>query len=166
MEEFNKIKPLDDGDIARIMSHIVRGGDEAINNSNKIFTEFRNMITELIRLIESNIEDDDLEEIAELDRLKRLISLAPEEQIFLRCKDKIWLTREQLLNKDLEWFIGKECSHLIKNDKNKEFIETLMRIVKRKFLELDEEEKDEYWKYIHKLLNIVARFQKIIVNIN
>jgi hypothetical protein len=177
MDEFKSIKPLTDDDIANIITLISKKGIEHVDKANKLFVDFKNGINVMIGMLDDylsvkdgmkkSLSDEDIEEKAELDRLKRLIGFTPDDQLFLRCKDKIWVTRNHLVNKNIDWFINIEYNHLIKKDQNKTFIETLIGIFKNIIKDLndnqsDVEQKNKYWAQIHYLLNIVARFQALI----
>jgi len=154
-----EVKALSYEDIENIKSSF---SDKDYDELNKLFDKFRHHINNIIIMTLKQTAEDDVDEIVEIERLKRLINLAPSDAIFLRCKDKLWSARSFLLNKDFTFFIEKDYSYLIKKDQNQVMIETLLNLVKHKVVLLNESEQAIYWKQLHSLLHVVASYKKLV----
>jgi len=105
------------------------------------------------------VEDED--DLVEVERLYRIIALLPNDELFIRSKDKIWSARKQILDKNMDWFISRDYTALIKKDQKQVMIETLLRIFRTKYHSLSDEEKEFYWNKIFGILNLVAKYKKL-----
>ncbi len=139
-----------------------RAAEADPNELNDIFNKFAQTINNIITLVLKQTPKEDIEDIVEIERLKRIINLLPIDERMYRCKDKIWMARNQLIEKDHEWFYNRSFKHLIKKDAKQVMIETLMGMVRRKFKTLSKEEQDIYWDLLHKMLHLVARYKKLV----
>jgi hypothetical protein len=154
------IKPLDEADIDKLKKKISSLPDETLDVLNKMYNNYSQIISSLIITILKQTKDED--DIVEIERVKRIISLAPGDEIFFRSKDKVWGARVHILHKNADWFLNRDYKHLIKKDSKQVMIETLLNFVKRLYKELSSDEKDKYWIIAAKLLNLVANFKKIV----
>lgn len=150
-----KVKALSENDVENEMKDINRMDPKF---TNEIFTSFSNGINSVLALALKECVDES--EIVEIEQLRRILSLCPLEEKFIRAKDKIWAARLHILNKNEDYFIKKDYSKMIKRDGNQAFLETLTEIVKDKFTSMNQESKDIYWKKAAFLLQCVARFKK------
>lgn len=148
-------RTLTDDDVAEMQKRISQANPDVIND---IYRRYSDCLNGLISLAREQTTDET--EIVELERLKRIINLAPIDERFIRSKDKIWNVREHIINKDSKFFMERDYSANIKKDHNQTFIETIIEITKDKFTTLSDKEKDFYWKKAATLLNCVVRFKK------
>ncbi len=81
--------------------------------------------------------------------------------IMSRSKDKIWTYRHEIMAKDTEFFMQNKFSQFVKNDENKTFMYTLINLIKKRFLELSQEEKNVIWDLANDLLVCVIKYMKI-----
>jgi hypothetical protein len=153
-------KPLDDNDIDKLRKKIATLPDETLDVLNKMYNNYSQLISSLIVTILKQTKDED--DIVEVERVKRLISLAPADEIFFRSKDKVWAARSHIIAKNADWFLNRDYKHLIKKDSKQVMIETLVNFVKRLYKTISSEEKEKYWLIAAKLLNLVANFKKIL----
>jgi hypothetical protein len=100
-------------------------------------------------------------ELAEIDRLKRLVNFLPRDETFIRSKDKIWVARDHIMNRNADWFLKKDYTHLIKKDKNQVMIETIVNLIKDRYYDVSPDELESYWKKGIELLHVVARYKKL-----
>lgn len=159
MEPEDLPKPLTDDDINASKAKLASLDGKKIN---EICDGYTRQIKLLINTAKKTLnKKDDEDEIVELERLARLVALLPSDEIFLRSKDKIWHTRKQILDKNVEWFMNRDYSKNIKKDQKQTMIETIIKVVRRKFVALSEDEKDQYWMKAIELLRLVAEFKKL-----
>jgi hypothetical protein len=152
-------KPMSNEDYYDEVKKLSKLNKDDVNN---ICDSFTREIKFLINDIKNTLHPtNDEEELVEINRLQRIISFVPADEVFLRCKDKIWATKTQIVNKDASTFLNIDVSKNIKKDDKQNMIETLISIVKNKYKEMSEEERNEYWKRISKLLCIVCEFIKL-----
>jgi hypothetical protein len=155
-KEFETAKPLTEQDIMLIRKRLANLESKALDS---ILNSYSQLVSGIITMALKITKEDD--EIAEIEHLRRLIIIVPKDELFIRSKDKIWDAREKILNKDADWFIKRDYSKLIKKDSKQTMIETLVNVVKRYYPELDDDEKNMYWKKAIGLLQVVAEYKKI-----
>lgn len=150
-------KPMSDKDVENVMYKVSMADEKVVT---PLFTQYVNTMVSIISTAIS--QSDDEEDIADLTRIKRIINLAPKEELLIRTKDKVWGVRHHIIKKDRDFFFERDYSKMIKQDSNKAFIESLMDIVKNNYDELDQDEQNHYWTKAIELLNLVAKFKKAI----
>jgi hypothetical protein len=127
----------------------------------KLVVKFNSVISKIIKLIEATEPNN-----IEIDRLKRLARIAKnEEPLFIinRCKDKIWNSREHIIEKNEKFFMDDDqFNQYIKHDRKEPFIRALMKIVQDGFTKLNENEKNHIWKIIKDLLKYVTEYKILI----
>jgi hypothetical protein len=124
-----------------------------------ILDKFHSTVAAIFR-IAKKLEPDSTEII----RLSRILNIAKQEDpliIINRSKDKIWLYRQYIINEDEDFFYNNKFSQFIKEDENKEFMYTLIGLIKKRFRALSQDEKDVIWKYSKDLLRYVIEYKKI-----
>lgn len=152
-------KPMTDDDVLAVMSKLSHLSKKDLN---EICDGYTNHIKYLIVLGKRKLNPKtDEDEIIEMDRLMRLINMLPNDEIFIRSKDKIWFARNQILQKNIDWFFNRDYSANIKKDQKQRMIETLLRIVRNQWRDLSEEEKEMYWDRGLEILGLVAKFKKL-----
>jgi len=155
------VRPLTDDDVLLEMSQINKVDKTIISDIfNSYYQEIQSILTAASRLTQEEIE------IVELERLRRLIRLLPIEELFIRSKDKIWAVRNHILNKNADYFLNKDYSKIIKKDKKQGFIESIISIIKDRYTEMDDANKEFYWQRAIKLLHCVARLKKELSKLN
>ena len=155
-KEFETAKPLTEQDIMLIRKRLANLDSKSLDS---IINSYSQLVSGIITMALKITKEDD--EIAEIEHLRRLVIIVPKDELFIRSKDKIWDAREKILNKDADWFIKRDYSKLIKKDSKQTMIETLVNVVKRYYPELDDDEKNMYWKKAIGLLQVVAEYKKI-----
>lgn len=152
-----KIIPLTDDDCNRLMQKIIKADATEMND---IFRTYSNTITAILTMVIKNAQDD--EDIVEIERIKRIINFAPIEEKFIRSKDKIWAVRHHILNKNLQYFMEKDYSAVIKRDHNQAMLEAIVEIIKNGIAKLSQDDLDFYWKKAALMLKCAARFKKAV----
>lgn len=128
---------------------------------SKTVQSFHTGISKMLKVTDSKLPGN-----IEVDRLKRLIRIARDEEplmIINKCKDKIWDAREKILSEDEDYFIKKEYDEYIKKDGNQMFIEGLINLFKQSKDMLSDKEKAYVWKVNKQLLADVTTY-KILIN--
>jgi hypothetical protein len=151
-----EVTPMSDADVNNIRKRLAMLDEKELNY---IIDTYSQVIKGVLTIAMKNTKDED--EIVELERLKRLINLAPKDELFIRSKDKVWAARKRVINRDINWFLNRDYSKLIKRDSKQVMIETLINIAKNSYLKLDSAEQEIYWQKGFKLLQIVAQYKKI-----
>ena len=78
-----------------------------------VLQTFSSDIAQLLKLVDNKLAGN-----LEVDRLKRIIRIARDEEPLLiinKCKDKIWDSREKILAEDEDFFVAKKFDEYIKN---------------------------------------------------
>lgn len=150
---------LTDDDLINMQKKLMTIDSKILEN---IYNTFKQAINGILNLAYEQAKSrKDTDDIVTIEQLKRVIGFAPADEVFLRCKEKIWGHRNQILEKNARYFIEKDYSALIKRDHNQIFMESLVTVVRTNFTELSEKQQDFYWKKAAQLLSIVAKFKKI-----
>jgi hypothetical protein len=125
-----------------------------------VVLDFHSQIAKVLKIIDSKLPND-----IEVDRLKRLIRIARDEEplmIINKCKDKIWDSREQIREKNKDYFLQKEYGEYIRKDKNQMFIEGLIGLFKQSHKMLNKKEMEIIWKINNKLLDDICEYKILI----
>ncbi len=93
----------------------------------------------------------------------RLTALRQVDELFIinKCKDKLWAYKDQIIGKDVNFFVDHGYEKFIKEDGNKAFMYTLMQTVKDRIVQMDEDELAEVWVVMHAMLFNVINYMKI-----
>jgi hypothetical protein len=155
--QFVGAKPMSDEEVANARKRLA---SLSVADLNSILDTYTRLTKGLLTMTLKNTKDE--EEIVEIERLKRLVNMAPKEELFLRSKDKIWAARVPIMEKNAAWFINRDYGSLIKKDNKQVMIETLISIIRDMFESLSEEEKELYWRKAIELLQLVATYKKLV----
>ena len=156
-------EPLSDDAVNAILIKMGKLNPKDINYICDTFAQCINKLLKTILFTLDSYNDED--DIVEIDRLKRIIGLCPKDELFIRSKDKLWHTRYHIMEKNENWFFSYDYSKNIKKDFKQSMIETLIKLIMRKWKELTTDEKNKYWVEIIKMLQLVAMFKKLISNV-
>lgn len=152
-------KPMTDDDVLKVMSKLSNLSSKDIND---ICDGYVNKIRNLLNLGKHKLHPvHDEEELTEISHVMRLINVLPNDEIFIRSKDKIWFARKHILQKNIDWFLKRDYSANIKKDHKQRMIETLIRLIRSQWSSLTEEEKEMYWDLGLEILGLVAKFKKL-----
>lgn len=124
---------------------------------SQIAHNFSTHISQLLKLIDAKLAGN-----LEVDRLKRLIRIARDEEplmIINKCKNKIWDSREKILAEDEAFFISKDYNEYIKKDGNQVFIESLINLFKNGRNLLSKKENSHMWAVVKQLLATVTEYK-------
>jgi len=156
MSAENKTLALTEDDVNNVLKKLT---DANMDEINSIFDDASRAVNAIISRATKEATDES--EIVELERIKRIVNLAPKEEKFIRMKDKVWKVREHILNKNADYFFKKDYSEFIKKDHNQVFLENIVEIICQKFKQLNESEQEFYWNKALILLQCVLKFKKI-----
>ena len=82
--------------------------------------------------------------------------------IITRCVDKIWIARDKILNKDMDFFMNDyDTSIYIKNDDNKVWLDELVSMVRNEVPLLSKKEQDYLWSCLNEMLSAVIEYKLI-----
>lgn len=151
--------PLTEEEVANITARLAKLDSKTIS---MICDGYTRHVKGIINTIKKSLDpSEDEDQLVEVDRLQRLINLAPSDVVFIRSKDKIWHARTHILNKNEKYFLDRDYSTSIKHDQKQVMIETLISIIQTKFRDLTNEEKDVYWDKACEILKIVCEYKKL-----
>lgn len=153
-------RPLDDGDVARESAIYSKLSEEKQAWLDTMFQENRRTVYRLISSVSGKLNNDS--ERADIDRIRAVLKICPDEELFIRLKDKLYAAREEIYKKNIEFFLDRDYKAFIKVDHKKQMIESILQIVKHKSKELTEEEREIYWKYVFQLLQNVIQYELIM----
>jgi hypothetical protein len=101
----------------------------------------------------------------ELQHLHNIASLARDTEYLLiisRCKDKMWLHREHIINRDENFFLKNKFTQYIKDDENKSFMHSLVNVIQTGYRDISDTEKDMIWRLVQDMLKHVIEYKKAI----
>ena len=153
---------LTDDDVDSVERRVNKLKNEDIDKVNKICEQFYHALLGLIATSRTFTKDD--EDLAELDRIKRLLCLIPKFEVFIRVQGRLWHFREKILECDMDYFLNLDYSGAIKKDHKAKMIESIIGIVKDKFPKLSKADQTLFWQKTTLLLNYTAQFRKIVGN--
>ena len=136
------------------------GKEDKEQTISLLIHNFHSHISKILKIIDSKIPNH-----IEVDRLKRLIRIARDEEPLLiinKCKDKFWDSRTHIREKNKEYFLAKDYNGYIKKDGNQMFIEALVSLVKQSHDMLNEKEMEIIWKINNQLLDYVCEYKILI----
>lgn len=129
-----------------------------------VLLEFHSLVFKLIKIAKKYEPTN-----VDIEWLKNKLSLARDLDplmIITRAKNKIWHYRKQIKERDLDFFMNHKFKKFIKNDENKTFMYTLFNLIKKRFLELSENEQNLIWDLVYNLLICVAKYKKLTNDFN
>lgn len=125
----------------------------------KILDGFHAIVFKILRNLQTlHVNNPDI------DWLRQILGTARDvDPLFIieRCKDKIWSYKDQIIARDDNFFINETFGKFIKEDKNKEFINTLMHVIKLSYLQISEPEQKEIWNNVTALLKYIIEYRKL-----
>jgi hypothetical protein len=147
------------------MSKVSMNGMKAVKRDlskdvSDVVNEFHSIIFKLLKICKK-VEPNNID----IEWLQNKLSLARDVDPLLiidRCKDKLWTYRNEIIEKDIDFFLHNNFSQFVKNDENKTFLYTLLNLLKKGFLERSNEEKEFIWLLSKNLLSCVIRYKKLI----
>ena len=151
--------PLTEDDVNTIVAKLSQlKGKDISEICNGYVRQIRAVVTYIKKKLHPRNDED---ELVELDRLSRLMGLCSIDEMFIRSKDKIWHARHHIRARDADWFLKRDYSANIKKDHKKAMIETLIRMIQHRYLEMNEIERDQYWCKADEMLSMVERYRKL-----
>lgn len=124
--------------------------------------KFNKCIMRIFRMAESKLNSNN-PDIDQLGRLLKLFRSTYPMLMIERCKDKLWVVREYILNKNEAYFLDRSYDEYIKKDKNQRFIETLIEMIQESRSALTDTEVEYIWVSVQEMLGYAMNF-KILIN--
>lgn len=85
------------------------------------------------------------------------------ENIIKRMKDKLWENHKQIMNRDLDFFKqDKHITKYIKNDENREFMFSVINMLKKKVDILSPEELEAIWDVLERILSSCIDYKRLV----
>jgi len=141
------------------MYELVEKSYDFTKEESDILDEFHSVTFKIIKLAKK-LDPNNIE----IEVLHKKLSLAKSIDpliIIDKCKDKIWFYRNEIINRDIDFFVKNKFSQFIKNDENKTFMYSLINMFKKKMMELSNAELKAVWDLINDLLVAVVKYLKI-----
>lgn len=142
------------------MNHDIVNQTQITEEVHIIIKDFNSIVTRVMRICKK-IEPNSVE----LDSLQNMLKIAREIDplmIINRCKDKVWMHRQYIIEEDEDFFLNNQFSDFIKDDENKSFIYSLMNLIKTRYATMSSNEKKVIWALIKELLKCVIAYKKSI----
>lgn len=156
-DEDENLRPMSQEEIDAEMKRMTTVDPKELND---IFAKYSQAINGILVAARKQATDDS--EIVELEQIKRIMNMAPNDLKFIRSKNKLWAVRKRIVNKDTKYFLEKDYSKTIKKDQNQEWLESIVEFVRDRFATMTDKEKEFYWSKAAALLNCVLRFKKLL----
>ena len=85
------------------------------------------------------------------------------ENIIKRMKNKLWENHKQIMNHDLDFFKqDKHITKYIKNDENREFMFSVINMLKKKIETLSPEELEAVWNVLEQILAACIDYKRLV----
>lgn len=143
--------PLSDDEIKVLRQRLLKIERK---HRNDIIDSFAKSLKQVVLMAKKACKKED--EIVELDRVRRILNILPNDDLFLFCHDKIWLVREQIKKRNVDFFMNVVCD--IPKDDTQDLVFALIELVRDNYNKLSAVDKDAYWKCVQILLDSVDRF--------
>lgn len=127
---------------------------------NDLYNTQSQIFNSIVTMVKKQLTDE--EDLVEVERLQRILNLAPVDEKFIRTKDKIWAVREHIINKNAKFFLDRDYSKQIKKDGNQVFLETLISLIKEQYNALSAKDQNFYWEKASQLLIQVCKYHKLL----
>lgn len=153
-----QVKLMTDTDVydeIRLYMNYMKTGD-----LEPILRTFKNAVNSLLSFATEQVGDDE-EDAANLDRARRMIGFCPAEEIFIRSKDKIWAVRDHILGENLQYFMDRDYSNMIKRDQKQEMLENIVYVIKDYVEQMSAETRAVLWTKGKIMLRCVALYIKL-----
>jgi len=126
-----------------------------------IIQHFNRQISKIFKLVESM---DDIQNNLDFDWVKRVVKIAKNvnpSYIIDRSIDRLWDSREFIINRDEQFIISNHADKYIENDCRKEWMEGLFQFIRSKYAVLKKEEINYLWDCINNMLEAVIKYRII-----
>lgn len=142
---FCKKKGIDPGDKGAILTDIAE--------------RFTEVIVQQIDLIESVIGTTD-----DIKKVRELVAFLNKEsplEILQRSADKIWEYRQRITDKDEKYFLSTKDyeKYIVQGSSYSKFQYRIADEIKQKFSSLDTKKKEEMWRIVNIMLQIVIQYK-------
>lgn len=124
---------------------------------NIIIQQFNRQVSRLMK-IANEISGDD----PNIEWLTRVFKIMRNESplcILEKCVDKIWDNKDHILEKNTKFFETCSLDKYIKRDKNKEWIDEMVKLVRTKFFDLSEKEQNCIWECMGEMLKNIIKYR-------
>jgi len=128
-----------------------------------IFDKYSKSLTELIKNVSDDVKSED--EKTHLDQIKRLIRLCPQEERLIKTKDTIWDLKNYILTRDHVGLKNLDATNYMNKDntdEEKQFILSIIDIIKSRYDDLEENKKNNYWTILTLLLQYVIEYRQLV----
>ncbi len=133
----------------------VKSTEETIDDAIDGFHKTLFSIMKIARYMEPN--NSDLEWMAA--KLRMAADMEP-LHLISRFKNKIWDCRKQIMEKDKKFFIENSFDSYIKNDENKNFMQSLLNMIKKGIDRLTAQEEAHIWSLAQDLLRYTINYMR------
>ena len=130
---------------------------------NTIFDKYSKTLSELIKNVSEEIKNE--EEKTHLDQIKRIIRLCPQEERLIKTKDTLWELRNYILTRDHIGLKNVDPNKFFNQNntvEDKEFILSIIDIIKSRYDEIKEDRKNNYWITLTILLQCIIEYKQIV----
>jgi hypothetical protein len=129
---------------------------------SRLVLKFNSLVFNVLKLCKEREPNNiDLEFVQNKIRIAR--GMDP-TLIIRTAEDKLWHYREQIVQKDLDFFLNNKFVKFVKNDENKGFMNGFIGLIKSHIKQMSENELEYIWVVIQKLLALVIIYKKININ--
>lgn len=133
--------------------------DELFEKKRKVANEFIREIMDLMNMCEAkNGHDEDIDRLRELIQWAR--SALGEFDIINRSKEKIWENRQQVIDRNLDFFLNADVGtkYIKPGDKDRKFIERIIHKVRSRHGIMNEKEFDRIWSIGNDMVRTVCEY--------
>jgi hypothetical protein len=134
--------------------------DKYDDELNSILKEFHATLFDVIKYAEKI--DPHNANIAWVKDQIFIVHKLDKENIIKRVQDKFWHYRQEIMDRNIEFFTNNQFSQFIKNDQHKSFMYSFVNMIKKKVLGLSEPELNILWTYMEVILKCCVAYKKLI----
>lgn len=128
-------------------------------NLNQIITKFNSSAGKLMKIC-VKMSDGENKHIEWLARVFKIAKTVDPLCIITRCADKLWDSKKQILERNVEFFRSElDTTLYIKNDKNKPWLDGIVETIRGGFDILSENEVEYVWNIINEMLQISIEYK-------
>jgi hypothetical protein len=127
-----------------------------------LITKFNLNLVELIKKTDKYVNT--AKEIEHMSRIKRLMRLCPVEEKFMKAMPVFINLAPDILKKDINRIAEHDYKQYMRDPNSNEdnnILEELLIIIQKKYDNLDDSTREEYWKIIISMLQSILQYKKL-----
>jgi hypothetical protein len=125
-----------------------------------ILQQFNRQISRLFKFADIVAKGDPT-----IDWARRVIKILRNENppaVLERCIDKFWDNREPIMTRNVDFFKTCSMDKYIKKDKNKVWLDELIKFIRTRYFDLSESEQNSIWVCMEEMLKNIIKYRIVV----